>query len=259
LPRPTRRSAVIVLAKAEDPEEEEEVDVGNKSTFVLPTYLAPPDLTADELTSLTQKNTKKNKLHFNKLNVETIMMDAMRPPSPTSKIRKSLTPASGVVMKESREERANKRRGALRSSTDGSEIVRITSELEDERTSSAVMDQIVVEELLNHFRAAGDEEEYRSPVRPVVRKGKKKSSVSNTGEKRRVKWDKALVYEGSLENEDEASGDGILKVSLFSLSSFFFRYWWVLLLLNLNRDSHLILLVILWRRIQDTLNLHSFQ
>lgn len=213
LPRPTRRSAIIALVETvvEEPVESN----CNLSTFVLPIYTAPPDLTSDELNTLTQKNTKKNKIHFNKLNVETILMDTMRPPSPTSKIRKSLsgptTSVAGPATKESREERANKRRGALRSSTDGSEMDRIAAELENERTDSASI--AAVDVVVNHYRAAGDDEEYRSPVRLVVKKGKKKSSVASLGERKRVKWDKALVYEGDLEHEEEASGEGILKVS----------------------------------------------
>lgn len=233
LPRPTRQRVNLVV-EADVVEEEEESATASASIFVLPIYTPFPSQTLDELSTRTQANTKRNKAWHNKLKVETILIDAMRPPSPTSKIRKSLGAGGSassslgggnaggneLAMKESREERAKKRRGALRSSTDGSEIMRLAEELDDEKRNAATVAALVTVELMNHFRAAGDDEEYRSPIRTVARKGKKKSSVASlSGSRKRVKWDKALVYDGMVENE-EPSGEGILKVIFISLSLF---------------------------------------
>lgn len=126
--------------------------------------------------------------------------------------------------KEGREERAKKRRGALRSSMDGSEEALLKGEMGEDEDGER---EKVVAKV--HYRAPGDEEEFFSPVRNavVVSKGKsggkKKSETMAaamvvSGERKRVKWDKALVYEGPLEVRAE-SVDGILKVSLESKSS----------------------------------------
>lgn len=86
-----------------------------------------------------------------------------------------------------------------------------SDELAEERRSSAVGIESLV-----HYRAPGDEEEFCSPVRPSRSgKGKKKSSLAaaSLGGKR-VRWDRALVYEGPLDDAvEEGDVDGILKVS----------------------------------------------
>ncbi|KDE04561.1 hypothetical protein MVLG_05030 [Microbotryum lychnidis-dioicae p1A1 Lamole] len=182
-----------------------------------------PVLTQDELTRLTQRNTKKNQLHFNHHQVIVTHLEVPRPPSPTSKIRKSIGEygVSGATS-VGREAKAAKRRNALRSSTDGSEVDLLNSELDATGGASATGGGVArVEQLkTTHYRAPGDEEEYSSPVRPSTSSNENKKRGSGATKKtsvgsapaRRVKWDKALVYEGPLEGQGEVKVDGILKV-----------------------------------------------
>lgn len=70
-----------------------------------------------------------------------------------------------------------------------------------------------------HHRAPGDEEEFFSPVRPiktVKAAGKQKSVTAGDGlsaGRKRVKWDKALVYEGALTTGPLTGAQPIIKVS----------------------------------------------
>ncbi|GAA5898050.1 hypothetical protein JCM5296_001465 [Sporobolomyces johnsonii] len=177
---------------------------------LLPNFNPAPAVTQEELNRMTQRNTKKNQQLFNKLKIETVFLEENRPPSPTSKIRRSFGAEGSVgrpTTKEGREARAAKRRNALRSSTDGTAFEAIDAELKAEGTVEAPAVPLA------HFRAPGDDEQYCSPVRPV-RKGKKKSSSTTTTsvEKKRVRWDRALVYDGPKEDEStESSANGILK------------------------------------------------
>ncbi|KAK4058859.1 hypothetical protein OIO90_000305 [Microbotryomycetes sp. JL221] len=190
-----------------------EVIVPTREPFIL---RPPPALTQEELTRLTQKNTKRNQVSINKLQVETIIMDCNRPPSPTSKIRRSLGNEGALgkpTTKEGREARAAKRRNALRSSTDGSEAALVGSELGQEGLT------VIIEEPKSHFRAAGDEEEFVSPIR--TNKSHKSSSLSKkksvtNGEVesksvKTVKWDRALVYEAGRGPAVKPSQEGIIK------------------------------------------------
>ncbi|KAM0792285.1 hypothetical protein ACM66B_004975 [Microbotryomycetes sp. NB124-2] len=183
--------------------------LSTRSPFVLK---SAPALTQEELNRLTQKNTKRNQISVNKLQVETIMMDCNRPPSPTSKIRRSLSSEGALgrpSSKEGREARAAKRRNALRSSTDGSEAALINLELDGQGGSLS-------EEPRGHFRGAGDDEEFVSPVRMV--KNVKSAAVMATKDTPRsrsivksVKWDRALVYEAGRAPRLEPSNEGIIK------------------------------------------------
>ncbi|SCV69239.1 BQ2448_2259 [Microbotryum intermedium] len=175
-----------------------------------------PVLTQDELSRLTQRNTKKNQLHFNHHQIVVHHLEVPRPPSPTSKIRKSIG-GHGVsgATSAGREARAAKRRNALRSSTDGTELDLLYAELEAAGPFASGVG--MVEQLKTHYRAPGDDEEYSSPVRSSTSSRKrgsgganKKSSVG-AAPARRVKWDKALVYEGPLKAQQEVKVDGILK------------------------------------------------
>ncbi|GAA5833202.1 hypothetical protein JCM11251_005173 [Rhodosporidiobolus azoricus] len=188
----------------------------------MPSFHPTPSITQAELSRITQRNTKKNQQPFNKLKVEVVHLDYDRPPSPTSKIRRSAEAldkegsAGRPSTKEGREARAAKRRNALRASVDGSEMAAIAAEL---GASIGSEDQGPPGPPMEHFRAPGDDEQFFTPVRagPLVglkkAAGKKKASgvesatasptakVDNEEEKekRRVKWDKALVYEGARE------------------------------------------------------------
>ncbi|GAA5957923.1 hypothetical protein JCM21900_005557 [Sporobolomyces salmonicolor] len=175
---------------------------------LLPNFNPAPAVTQEELNRMTQRNTKKNQQLFNKLKIETVFLEENRPPSPTSKIRRSFGPEGSLgrpTTKEGREARAAKRRNALRSSTDGTEFEAIDAELKAEGAVEAAAVPLA------HFRAPGDEEQYCSPVRPV-RKGKKPSTTTTGVTKKRVRWDRALVYDGPTEADStESSASGILK------------------------------------------------
>jgi len=171
-------------------------------------------VTQEELNRLTQRNTKKNQQSFNKLKIETIFIESNRPPSPTSKIRKSFGAREGGVgkptTKEGREARAAKRRNALRSSTDGSEFEALRGEIGDGELVGERQEVVV-----HHYRAPGDEEQFCSPMRPVKKSGgKKKSSTTTVATKKVLRWDKALVYEGPKDDAlEETAATGIIKVS----------------------------------------------
>lgn len=209
LPRPTRKTLAAAAALREtellalerataSPNADAEAPVRE-----VPVFTPAPVLTQEQWSQLTQRNTRKNKQHFNKISVDELVLDENRPPSPTSKIRKSVSGSSTEARKEGREDRANKRRSALRSSLDGSVDG-------DDDDLGALMVPDASTGPIGHFRAAGDDEEYSSPVRGGALKGKKKSFVAGRVA-RRVKWDKALVYEGPVLPHGESAG--ILKVS----------------------------------------------
>ncbi|SCZ97349.1 BZ3500_MvSof-1268-A1-R1_Chr4-2g07155 [Microbotryum saponariae] len=215
LPRPVRRKKPSI--------DTTETPIEPLTPRPVLTFQPAPVLTQDELTRLTQRNTKKNQLHFNHHQVIVTHLEVPRPPSPTSKIRKSIGEhgVSGATS-VGREARAAKRRNALRSSTDGSEVDLLNSELDAARGAFAAVDGVVrVEQLkTTHYRAPGDEEQYSSPVRPSTSSNGNKKRGSGATKKtsvgsapaRRVKWDKALVYEGPMEGQGEVKVDGILKV-----------------------------------------------
>jgi hypothetical protein len=167
---------------------------------------------------LTQRNTKKNQESFNRIKVETVYLEENRPPSPTSKIRKSFGQdkvADKEASKESREARAAKRRRALRSSTDGSELEALKAELggEGSENGDGTSPSGKIEPPMLHFRAPGDEEQFCSPARPVKKSGgKKKSSTTGSMSKKSVRWDKALVYEGPKEDTLADTVTPIIKV-----------------------------------------------
>ncbi|GAA5862230.1 hypothetical protein JCM8547_007777 [Rhodosporidiobolus lusitaniae] len=202
-----------------------------------PSFHSAPSLTQAELTRLTSRNTKKNQQPFNKLKFETLFLDYDRPPSPTSKIRRTEVPIEeegGVgkpSTKEGREARAAKRnRGALRASVDGTESEMMAKELG--LASSALSPEEEAEkkeekpEPVEHFRAPGDDEQYVTPLRTTgvllskkaaagSRKSSRGTSLPSTPEvppeAKRVKWDKALVYEGSRVDALPLESEGILK------------------------------------------------
>ncbi|GAA5996312.1 uncharacterized protein JCM10292_007527 [Rhodotorula paludigena] len=234
--RPTRREPSIEETPAEPTppaatqlvEEEPLAAAAPAQPRAAPHFHAAPAVTQDELNRLTQRNTKKNQQPFNKLKLETVYLDENRPASPTSKIRKSFGSAGGGALeqastKEGREARAAKRRNALRASADGSELEAFAAELRAEKERTGGDDETAPLVPRAHFRAAGDDEQYETPLRgPTTLKSKaaaakKRSSASPAGaaegEPRRVRWDRALVYEGPREGETPAPDSSILRPS----------------------------------------------
>lgn len=199
-------------------------DAQPATTRPLSSFRPAPAVTQDELNRLTQRNTKKNQVAFNRIKLETVFLDCARPPSPTSKIRKAFGSEGSLARtttKEGREARAAKRRNALRSSLDGSELAALAEELKAESGSS-----MEAEPPKQHFRAAGDDEQYFTPQKAggawkSAAVGRKRSPGSGSSsasasprrqETKRVKWDRALVYEGPLDRDARSNGDSILKV-----------------------------------------------
>ncbi|GJN88502.1 hypothetical protein Rhopal_001468-T1 [Rhodotorula paludigena] len=234
--RPTRREPSIEETPAEPTppaaaqlvEEEPLITAAPVQPRAAPHFHAAPAVTQDELNRLTQRNTKKNQQPFNKLKLETVYLNENRPASPTSKIRKSFGSAGGGALeqastKEGREARAAKRRNALRASADGSELEAFAAELRAENDRDGGEDETAPLVPRAHFRAAGDDEQYETPLRgPTTLKSKaaaakKRSSASSAGaaegEPRRVRWDRALVYEGPREGETPVPDSSILKPS----------------------------------------------
>ncbi|KAJ8295523.1 hypothetical protein OF846_001740 [Rhodotorula toruloides] len=198
-------------------------DAQPATTRPLSSFRPAPAVTQDELNRLTQRNTKKNQVAFNRIKLETVFLDCARPPSPTSKIRKAFGSEGSLARtttKEGREARAAKRRNALRSSLDGSELAALAEELKAESGSS-----MEAEPPKQHFRAAGDDEQYFTPQKAggawkSAAVGRKRSPGSGSSsasasprrqETKRVKWDRALVYEGPLDRDARSNGDSILK------------------------------------------------
>ncbi|GAA5977937.1 hypothetical protein JCM10908_004169 [Rhodotorula pacifica] len=192
----------------------------------LPTFRPAPVLTQVELNRLTQRNTKKNQQTFNQLKLETVFLDYDRPPSPTSKIRKSSSLAN-AASKEGREARAAKRRNALRASVDGSELEALSLELSAEDLDT---------ETKEHYRAPGDEEPYSTPARTAtslkgVAKGKAAGSKKRTSTEaaldqddegkpvRRVRWDRSLVYDGPREGYAKPPDASIIVIKTTELDA----------------------------------------
>lgn len=187
----------------------------------LPTFRPAPALTQDELNRLTRRNTKKNQQTFNQLKLETVFLDYNRPPSPTSKIRKASSLAN-AASKEGREARAAKRRNALRASVDGSELETLSLELSTEDVDAGPKE---------HYQAPGDEEPYSTPVRTTAvlqsaagsqgADSKKRTSDDAALDQpedgkaaRRVRWDRALVYEGPRAGYAKPRDAGILVIKV---------------------------------------------
>lgn len=189
-------------------------------------YAAAPLMTDKELKKLTTRNTATNAARHNEHVVQVINMDENRPPSPTAKIRRS----SGAVelegtagrptTKAGRDARAARRgehKRALRMSMDGQESSMTEHELAAEADEDAHLDEDARRRkraargsLVPHFHAAGDEPDgFQSPVRVLAKKptSRKRSSTSHRHRKssssvaqqrRGVKWDRILIYEGAL-------------------------------------------------------------
>ncbi|GAA5931277.1 uncharacterized protein JCM15063_001424 [Sporobolomyces koalae] len=245
VPRSSRRPPVVTKVPetietvtdgtrdAENDSRESEPTVANPSTAsssILALFVTRPApvLTQEELNRLTQRNTKKNQQVVNKLKIETVFLSENRPPSPTSKIRKSFG-ANGTtaedeeqrkkdkieVGRESRELRAAKRRRALRSSTDGTELETIQSELSQISTATAEEDVTKVDSVSMielHYRAPGDEEQFMTPMKPTLKKKNNLTKIT-TGqgrddsrvERKSVRWHKALVFEATKETSNSSS------------------------------------------------------
>ncbi|GAA5978855.1 hypothetical protein JCM11641_003588 [Rhodosporidiobolus odoratus] len=193
-----------------------------------PIFRPFPDITGPDYVKLVKRNTVKNQKLFVKLKEETVYLDYNRPPSPTSKIRRSTDSEGGAgrpSTKEGREARAAKRRNALRSSVDGSEMDALAAEMQDSESGGAGGKvQSASLPPMEHFRAPGDDEQFVTPMRvpalkAVAKGGKRKGSTGSSvpgtpvAEVRRVKWDRALVYEGPRPEQVRPSADGIIKPS----------------------------------------------
>lgn len=116
-----------------------------------------------ELRLATQRNTSKNEVYHCAIDRQIIRINAPRPPSPTSKIRTTVD-RDEEEKKAGREQRAQRR---SRGSDAGS------------------IEIFPVVERVERIRGPGDEEDYKTPVRP-----NKKAKIRH---EKNVKWDKELM------------------------------------------------------------------
>jgi hypothetical protein len=137
-------------------------------------------LSAAQLQQLTNRNTARNRQHYNRLDTITVYRDEPRPPSPSAKLRSPGKPQTKESMKSSRDERARKRQALGQNLKDHAEV-------EGPEGGSETAMSLAIRK---HFFAAGDEEGgFESPVKPQRNKKFAKT----------VKWDRELIKEPSLE------------------------------------------------------------
>lgn len=143
-------------------------------------YKAPPALTPAQLLALTNKNTVANRQHYNVHHVTTIYKDENRPPSPTSKIRKSMPGVTRVPFSSSP---PGPTVASSSSQTSKGSRKRSAADMED-AVSGTSSDSLPNKR--PHFRGAGEEVEYESPI---------KSSQSREARPtaKGVKWDRELL------------------------------------------------------------------
>lgn len=148
-----------------------------KNTLITP-MMMPLDPTS--LRNLTTSNTLRNQQYVcSKVETQILMKEGKRPASPTSKVR-TLLDKQKEGKDKSREERAARRRIA---SGDGDE------EMEDSAASR------------KHPRAAGDDEDYQTPVK-VRELEQMELDETNEKVKKRVKWNVDLTQRFELDPSD---------------------------------------------------------
>ena len=135
----------------------------------LPLKPAAPALNPTQLAALTAKHTNFNKQHYNVHSVTVIHKDEDRPPSPSSKIRKTLDGSSSPKSKDKSD--------AILSSA--SEAGQQTNE------------QFSQSRKRPHSIAAGDDSPYESPVKPA--RGDGEDGAPDAKRSRTVKWDRGLL------------------------------------------------------------------
>ncbi|PWN30025.1 hypothetical protein BDZ90DRAFT_3005 [Jaminaea rosea] len=130
------------------------------------------------LDALTTRNSRKNEAYYAKLDVVVVRIDGPRPPSPSSKIRKS---SAGGTRRLGKEQAARARADRAKKRAAGDE----SCDMSGEGDSLATMSAAKALELGQHRLGAGEQDVYCTP--PKVRAGAKG-----------VKWHKAL-YAGPSE------------------------------------------------------------
>ena len=156
---------------------------------IAPAYRAPPSLTPAQLGALTTKNTSFNKQQYNKHSVTVIHRDENRPPSPTSKIRKTMDSGAAATPKTSA---SGSRRSVQAADSCVASVP--TSVVRD-----ACSSDLPVGTKRPHYQGAGDEGAYTSPVKSsasdndAVTKSDDGPVRPRAKRPRAVKWDRALL------------------------------------------------------------------
>ena len=159
-----------------------------------------PALSAAQLLTITHKNTNINKQHYNIHDVTTIFKDENRPPSPTSKIRKtiedsvevskSLTSTSAAASKQ---EHQALKRAAIQAEKGG----RLHLAGECQSASSCGLQASEAASKPPHPRAAGDDELFKSPIKfrriDMNTEGHAQQRDEQRQPPRAVKWDRDLL------------------------------------------------------------------
>jgi len=143
-------------------------------------------MTAAQLAALTMKNTSNNKAHYNLHKVTTIYKDEDRPPSPTSKIRKIMEASDVTVSYAVGTSSQAPGAGSKRKAEEAGLTVDKGKGKKVENTPITTASG-----RKPHFRAAGDEDIFESPVK--VRKVSHEDRLEQAS--RAVKWDRDLLKE----------------------------------------------------------------
>jgi hypothetical protein len=158
---------------------------GRGKNSLLRPMMMPLDPTS--LRNLTTSNTLRNQQYIgSSMEIKIIMKEGNRPASPTSKVR-TVSDKQKDEKDKSREERAARRRMA---SGDG----------DQEMIDS-------VEASRKHPRAAGDDEDYQTPLKAREQE-RMELDEPNEKAKKRVKWNVDLLQRFEL---DQSDMDGIKK------------------------------------------------
>ena len=152
-------------------------------------YRAPPSLTPAQLGALTTKNTSFNKQHHNKHNVTVIHRDENRPPSPTSKIRRTVDSGPAARPKTDAGARPQHVRTVATSSAAS----------ETSAVGDAGPSDLLAGTKRPHYQGAGDDGAYTSPTKSSasesdpVTKSDDGMALSRAKRPRTVKWDRNLL------------------------------------------------------------------
>lgn len=162
---------------------------------------APP-LSSAEISKLTARHTRRNEVYLAKLDVRPVYLEGKRPPSPSSKIRRS---ESSDEKKKARSQRAKKRNGLSDEESSSSDVDE--SEEDGESGGDATDDDeskslIGMTEFFNrHTKGAGEDERFETPTK------------LKSGNRKGVRWHKSL-FTGPNEAPSDSTAQADVKPAM---------------------------------------------
>lgn len=143
-------------------------------------------ISSSALASLTTRNSRKNESFYARIEVQVIRMECPRPPSPTSKIRRSANASSSSSSSTARADRAKKRAAEIVAGEAGAAVMISGRQGEsDEQHDDDEYEHDCPSRSTHHRMGAGDDEVYTTPIR--------RSNNSHSQRRRRqVRWHKGL-------------------------------------------------------------------